>query len=236
MLKGAWWENDGIHHFETSITNNHGRVRVPTTAARIEFVLTDKAGTIYDYLLENNYRYEGIGWDRLSNENTSLIQVVREACQSGEGLHIEFKPFIELDGRKNNEKLKEIIKTVVAYANTKGGQIFLGINDDCELQGIDEQLAKWVTGVADGTACNKYLGALRGRIRDVVVGEPVMVFKQTVVDSHLVAIIEVSEAREKPVYIRQDHYLYVRHGSNNTKAAPDEWKSVLDTQQLPRPI
>lgn len=235
LLKGAWWDDDGIHHFNANISTGSGQVRIPTTAARVEFVLTDETGTIYDYMREDNYRHQGIGRDRLTNANTGLVQMVREACQAGEGLHIEFKPFIELESRKNNEKLKEIVKTVVAYANAKGGRIFLGINDDCELQGIDEQLSKSVAGVADSDTCDKYLGILRGRIRDVVVGETKLSFKYTVVDGHLVAIIEVAEAREKPVCIRQDHYLYVRRGSSNTKASPDEWKNILGTNQLQWP-
>ena len=233
LLKGAWWEGDGIHHFETNITNGCGQVRIPTTAARIEFVLTDKTGTIYDYLREDNYRYQGIGRDRSLDENTTLVQVVREACQSGEGLCIEFKSFIELEDLNKSEKLKEIVKTAVAFANTKGGRIFLGIDDDCELLGIDERLSKWAKGPVDAVACERYLGAIRGRIRDVVVGGPIMHFIQTVVDGRLVAIIEVAEAREKPICIRQDSYLYVRRGSSNTKVPPDEWKAIIGTQKWP---
>lgn len=235
LLKGAWWDDKGIHHFEANITNGSGQARIPTTAARVECVLTDETGTIYDYMREDSYRYQGIGRDRSANDNTSLAQVVRAASQAGEGLRIEFKPFIELDNKKNNEKLKEVVKTIVAFANAKGGRIFLGINDDCELQGIDEQLSKSAGGTADASACDKYLGKLRGRIRDVVVGETEMVFKQTVVDGHLVAIVEIAEAKEKPVCIRQDHYLYVRRGSSNTKVSPNEWKSILGTHQLRLP-
>lgn len=229
-IKGAWWDATGLNHFDVPVVEAHGHVQVPIAATRVECVLADPAGTIYDYLSEYNYRYRGLGSNLSIRENTSLGEVVWEACQRGEGRHIEFKPFVDLDGKKNSEKLKEIFKTVVAFANTKGGRIFLGINDDCELEGIEEQLARWVKSAPDANACEKYMGALRGRIRDVLVGETTIAFKQAVVNDRLIAIVEVSEATEKPLYIRQDHHFYVRRGSNNTKAAPDEWKLILAAQ------
>lgn len=226
-IKGAWWDENGIHHFEDKVSNGVAQVNIPANAERLEYVLGDSKGTIYDYQHEDGYRHAGLGRKRIVSGDTSLIDVVREACRNGEGLQVEFKPFIEPE----NDKLKEIVKTVVAYANAKGGRIFLGIDDDCGLLGIDDQLGKWAKAEPDEAACERYLGTVRGKIRDVVQGDPTLRFMQTVVDGCKIAIIEVSSAKEKPVSIRQDKSLYVRRGSSNSKASPEEWKTIICTQK-----
>ena len=119
----------------------------------------------------------------------------------------------------------------MAFANTQGGRIFLGIDDDCGLLGIDEPLSKWAQSQAGEVACNRYFGALLGRIRDVVVGDPGIRFMQTLIDDYRIAIIEVSAAQEKPICIHQDKYLYIRRGSSNSKASPLEWKTIIGMQK-----
>lgn len=225
-LKGAWWDGEGIHHFEKHVSNGLTQLNIPATANRLEYVLADSEGTIYDYQSEDEYRHTGLGRKRMVSGDTSFVDIVREACRNGEGLQVEFKPFIDPE----NKKLDEIFKTVVAFANTQGGHIFLGINDDCGLLGIDEQLAKWAKAEPNEAACERYLGAILGKIRDVVQGDPVLRFKQTVVDDSRIVVIEVSPAKEKPISIRQDKCLYIRRGSSNSKASPEEWKAIVCTQ------
>lgn len=231
-LKGAWWDEEGIHHFEGKVSNGLTQLNIPATAKRLEYVLADSVGTIYDYQREDEYRHTGLGRKRMVSGDTSLVDIVREACRNGEGLQVEFKPFIDPENKKpENKKLEEIYKTVVAFANTQGGRIFLGISDDCGLQGIDAQLEKWTESEPDEAACERYLGAIRGKIRDVIQGEPALLFMQTVVDDCRIAIIEVSAAKEKPISIRQDKGLYIRCGSSNSKASPEEWKAIICTPE-----
>lgn len=47
-------------------------------------------------------------------------------CREGEGFKVEFK-----------EKLANLDREIVAFANTAGGEIFLGISDDGEIKGIE---------------------------------------------------------------------------------------------------
>lgn len=76
----------------------------------------------------------------------TLADQVREACESGEGLHVEFKPFVapeqKLGSSSEKTKLREVVTTVVAFANTEGGHIYLGVEDDCTMSGIDEGIQK----------------------------------------------------------------------------------------------
>ncbi|VAW74105.1 hypothetical protein MNBD_GAMMA13-307 [hydrothermal vent metagenome] len=232
MLKGAWWEDGLIHHLDVPINKQHAELNIPSNASRLEYALIDAKGTVYDFQRENEYQHAGLGRKRLRNVDAPLVAIVHEACLTGEGMKVEFKPFVELDIGKNNTKLSEIIRTVVAFANSVGGRIFLGIDDNCALIGIDTKLAQWAKASADEAACNSYLGTLRGKIRDMVVGDTTIHFLQALVDNQRVVIIEVSEAKERPISIRQDNYLYIRRGASNVRATPGEWRNIICPQGI----
>jgi hypothetical protein len=222
-VKGAWWDEEGIHHFTEKVSDGHAQLIIPEEAKRLDYVLVDADGAVYDYQLEDAYRHTGLGRKRKTDKESTAANLVREACHNGEGSRIEFKPFIYPE----NDKLKEIIQTVVAFANAQGGRIFLGINDGCELEGIDEQLKKWTKAEPDEVECDRYLGVIRSKIRDELRGEVQIDFGQTVVDGRRIVVIEVTEAIEKPVTIQQDRSLYIRRGASNTKASPEEWKAII---------
>jgi hypothetical protein len=225
-LYGAWWDENGIHHFHEKVIKGLAQLNIPETANRLDYVLADSAGVLYDFQYEDEYRHAGLGRKRILNGNTSLVDIVREACRNGEGLKAEFKSFIDPE----HDKLKELVKTVVAFANSQGGFIFLGIDDDCGVVGIDEQLKKLAKSEVNESVCDQYLGKLRTKIRDVVQGEPALQFFQTIVDGQRVVIIQVAVAKVKPITIRQDTNLYMRRGASNLRVPPEEWKSVLLSQ------
>lgn len=225
VVKGAWWNEEGIHHFSERVSGGHALLNIPENAKRLDYVLVDTDGVVYDYQQEDGYRHTGLGRKRRTDKDRTLASIVREACLNGEGPKIEFKPFIT----PNNDKLYEVTQTIVAFANAQGGRIFLGINNGCELDGIDEQLKKWAQAEADEAACIRYLGEIRGRIRDELRSDIQMEFNQVAVDGRWIAVIEVSEAEEKPVTTRREEkHLYIRRGSSNTKASPEEWKAIIN--------
>lgn len=55
---------------------------------------------------------------------------LKRAVSGGEGLHIEFK-------RKLPE-WEKLIREVVAFANTEGGKVFIGVNDDGQIFGVKD--------------------------------------------------------------------------------------------------
>lgn len=224
-VKGAWWNEEGIHHFTEAVKDGRALLNIPHEADRLDYVLMDTSGTVYDFQQEDGHRHTGLGRKRKNDKNRSLANIVREACLKGEGPKIEFKPFLYLD----NDKLLEAIKTVVAFANASGGRIFLGISDGCEVAGINEQLQTWAKAEANEAACIRYLGEIRGRIRDKLQSDVQIDFSQVPIDGRWIAIIEVGEANDKPITIRQDKNLYFRRGSSNTKASPEEWKAIISS-------
>lgn len=76
---------------------------------------------------------------------------IEELARRGEGLHIEYKR--DLPSR---ERASELLESVVAFANTGGGTILLGINDNGEMTGIEtepanaeETIINWIAQKCD---------------------------------------------------------------------------------------
>lgn len=224
-VKGAWWGEEGIHHFSENVSGGRAQLNVPVDASRLDYVLVDSAGVVYDFQQEDGYRHTGLGRKLKTKEDRTLANMVREACQSGEGQKIEFKPFID----SSNRKLVEVVRTVVAFANTQGGRIFLGINDGCEVEGIDVHLRKRYGVEVDESVCVRYLGEIRSGIRDELRSDVKMEFGQVTVDGVWIAVVSVAEADDKPVTIQQDKSLYIRRGASNVKASPEEWKAIISS-------
>lgn len=218
-VKGAYWEGSCMTHFEKEVTNGKARLSVPDDVDRLEYVLTDSDGTVYDLQREDRFYHTGLGRQRLDGAARDLAEQVRTACLEGEGMRIEFKPFIDCErgmGTKANKtKLRELITTVVAFANTQGGRIYIGIDDDCCVSGIAQELEQWAKAEVSEDAANRYRGALTRKIKDDLVGDVPVRVSYTLVDDAPVMIVDVAQSAAKPVMVRGDNILYVRAGASN---------------------
>lgn len=241
-VKGAYWEGKAICHFETRVENSKAELIVPGDADRLEYCLIDDEGTVYDFHREDRFlRREKKATGSVQNARE---QQVREACDSGEGLRIEFKPFIdpadkharteETTKRLEGTKLREVLETVAAFANTEGGHIYLGVNDDCTVSGIGDALRTWAKATLDEKSINRYLGALKGKLKEFMDGEVALQLSHAEIDGMLIAIIDVSPAVHGPVALRNEYHLYVRSGASNRKARPDQWKGIISKKEASR--
>ncbi|KHL18087.1 UNVERIFIED_CONTAM: hypothetical protein LK11_07360 [Mumia flava] len=156
------------------------------------------------------------------------------ALHDGEGQRVEFKPFVEpgqsLGTGANKTKLREIVTTVVAFANTHGGHIYIGVDDDCIPAGIEQQLERWAKAPADEVNVDRYLGMLKSKIKGFIQGEVELHLSRTYFNDALIVIVEVLSAAQKPVAVQHDAYLYARAGASNRKVPPELWRSILDMQ------
>ena len=111
--------------------------------------------------------------------------------QEGEGLKIEFKENLD----------KSLAKELVAFANSDGGKIFLGISDKKEIKGIE--------------ITNK----LKSQIQDIANNcDPSVKIEFEELEN--VLIINVFEGKNKPYKCSEGFYL--RQGPNSQKLARDE--------------
>ncbi len=109
----------------------------------------------------------------------------------GEGEQLDFKNRISNCGK--------IAKTLVAFANTKGGKLLVGVADDGTIRGVkSEEEEKYMLLQAGQRYCRPAI-------------EPH--FTEVVVDDKLVLIAEITESDLKPHYALDDHgrwWVYVR--------------------------
>ena len=126
---------------------------------------------------------------------------------SGESNNVEFKEMLP-------DKHIKYMKTVVAFANGKGGKIIFGVKDDTrEIVGINNE------------SIFKTIDSITNAISDLV--EPKIIpniILQTINDKTLI-VVEIESSKPKPFYIKSEGILrgvYVRSGATTRPA--DDWR------------
>ena len=129
--------------------------------------------------------------------------MTREEIFAGESKNLEFKV-------SRPEKSIKYMKSVVAFANGKGGRIVFGIdNDTREIVGLPEE------------SVFREMDAITNAISDSC--EPVIVpdvYPQTI-DGKTIIIAEISAGKQKPYYIKQEGItdgVYMRVSGTSRKA------------------
>ena len=129
--------------------------------------------------------------------------MTREEIFSGESKNMEFKV-------SRPDKSIKYMKTVVAFANGKGGRIIFGVEDETrEIVGVPEE------------NIFREMDAITNAISDSC--EPVIVpdvYPQTI-DGKTVIVVEISSGKQKPYYIKADGItdgVYMRVSGTSRKA------------------
>lgn len=122
LVKGAYWIKSTIHHFEGTVSDGGVALSVPDRVDRLEYVLIDDDGEIYDYQFESGSGHSGLVRERMGDDADRLAQLVHTACATGEGRYVEFKPLIDfregLGAQGKKTKYRELVRTIVAFANS----------------------------------------------------------------------------------------------------------------------
>lgn len=82
----------------------------------------------------------------LTNDSRTLIE-------KGEGMYVEFKETLRYDARKgetSKELEKMVLKTIVAFMNSDGGTLLIGVNDDGKVVGLDNDIKTLTKKSNDG--------------------------------------------------------------------------------------
>lgn len=115
-----------------------------------------------------------------------------------------------------SQMVDDIYKEVIAFANTDGGMIYLGIDDKGNLVGIDN-VDETYTRLTNG-------------IRDAIAPDVTM-FVRYVLQDHDVIRIEVGEGNYKPYYLKSKGMkptgVYVRQGTSSVQASPDQIRRMI---------
>ena len=123
-----------------------------------------------------------------------------------ESEHIEYK----------SQMVDDIYKEVIAFANTDGGVIYIGIDDQGHVTGIDN-IDETYTRLTNG-------------IRDAIHPDVTM-FVRYVLQDNKVIRIEVGEGSCKPYYLKAKGMkpagVYVRQGTSSVPASPEQIRQMI---------
>ena len=115
-----------------------------------------------------------------------------------------------------SQLIDDIYKEVIAFANTDGGIIYLGIDDKGNLIGI-ENVDETYTRLTNG-------------IRDAIHPDVTM-FVRYVLQDNKVIRIEVNEGSSKPYYLKSKGLkptgVYVRQGTSSVPASPEQIRQMI---------
>jgi hypothetical protein len=136
-----------------------------------------------------------------------------EALKQGEGPSIEFKRSISFEIANS---IDEVLRTVTAFANTRDGTMFIGVEDDGKIKGIDVRVPKEKDHLSQ-----RIHQLVRQRIK------PSPLAQVDFTDARGFVICRVFVPRgDEPLYFFEG-VIYVRDGSSDLKAHAEIVKKLL---------
>lgn len=123
-----------------------------------------------------------------------------------ENEHIEYK----------SQMLENLYKEVIAFANTDGGTIYIGIDDQGNVTGIDN-VDETYTRITNG-------------IRDAIEPDVSMFIKYTLQEDQVIRI-EIGEGTYKPYYLKAKGIkpagIFVRQGASSVPASSEQIRQMI---------
>ncbi len=187
---------------DLDVKSDKGRFEVGPEWTQLKLLIADKdTGETLDY--RNVYA----SWTDLPKgvrrqaASEDLLEIIRR----GEREEVEFKQSLT-----NSD---DIVKTIVAFANTLGGILFLGVADDCQILGLTEDL-------------NSAEQKIRNWVR-YWCEQPVTIdIRREKVLEHEILAVFVKQSPARPCWVRGKGP-FVRYGSNNRIASKSEVEQML---------
>jgi len=112
--------------------------------------------------------------------------------------------------------LGDIYKEIIAFANTDGGTLYIGINNSGEvapLIDVDDAYTRITNG-----------------IRDAIAPDVTIFVRYTLTDNKIISV-EVSEGSYKPYYLKSKGIkpsgVYVRQGTSSVQASPEQIRQMI---------
>jgi len=148
------------------------------------------------------------------SEIDSVLNIIRQ----GESKNVEFKETLSLDVRKKTkEKYIElsVLKTVVAFLNTEGGTLLVGVNDDSKVTGIDIEVEKFHKNI------DKFLLHFKNLIKTQV-GEgfyPLIDYKIIQVGKKSILLVKCDKSKSECFLSGKDFYVRTNPATDKLEGA-----------------
>jgi ATP-dependent DNA helicase RecG len=134
-----------------------------------------------------------------------------DEIQQGETKTLEFK--------KTLPTVADLAKTIIAFANTSGGKLIIGVNDNREIIGLDDNE---IFAIQDKIASIIYDRCYPNILPEIYTAN---------IEGRLILIIEIFRGNLLPYYLKQDgknNGTYIRIGATNRKA---EFENILELER-----
>lgn len=202
----------------TAILKPRQRMKLMEAPTSLRVFISDRDGQILDQFAEEQAYSTGervIFTDR--HKGRRLLELIR----SGESDRVEFKPFVRLEDRT---KVAEIVKTVIAFANTQGGTIFIGVSDGGEIEGVESNRPN--NPQRSRTFFQDYVEGLKKLLRDRLNRVPGVTVRAAHLGDRVLIVLEVPEGDCKPYFNLETREVFVRRGASNMRPDPDSFFGV----------
>ena len=130
------------------------------------------------------------------------MQEIQQLLKEPEGKQLEFK--------RDLSSPKPLLKTLVAFANTAGGQLIIGIDDNGDVVGVDNPFEE------EERLCNLIADAISPRL--------VPSIERATIDNKTLLIVQVYLSNTRPHWLTksgQEQGVMVRLGSSTRQAGPE---------------
>lgn len=173
---------------------------------------------INEFLLQ--YRKE---WEGLTEEDTDFLHLI----EKGESNFVEFKESMRWASRKENvpNDVSEhiIVKTLAGFLNSEGGgMLFIGVNDEGGICGIQDDYNTFSGGDADAFLLHL------DNIIESYLGKEFHAFLHPMIQSvndKEICIVEVSEST-RPVFVNDEEF-YIRAAASTQKLSGREQNDYI---------
>ncbi len=182
-----------------------------------ELWLLNEQEEVFDYISSSEWPHIFVSQDD-GRETNKFGLIISE----GEGSSCEFKPYLSLQENRNS-KIEQIAKTVCAFSNASGGNLFIGINDGAEIEDITAFLRKDYSCDAN-EAVKMYITDLKKALKENLTQDncftvhPEKIFSKRVVVVSVTQVVDINS-------VRSERQAYVRKGATSMKMLPEEMQS-----------
>lgn len=212
------------------------RLPIPSISESLRIYLTDGAGTTFDLHVEDHFG--AVPGESLFHPSTQE-RVERRvgldaALRSGEDVRTEYKAWVPPN--EKDRKLPETLESVVAFANTEGGAIFIGVDDHGELVGTTKELIR-TYGEEFRTDVQrmrtKYVEDLRKVIATKIVPRVMPEFDWVEASGAWILRVQIPAGSGAAHYMESNPACFERRGSTDRRMSPPEILR-LDAKRGPR--
>jgi hypothetical protein len=203
------------------LVRNAARELLPFLPKTLEVWITLRNGYPLDYYTENEYFSTwGKGLSLFKAARAGDLLPIHVALSTGESDTIEYKPYIRLNEKEG--KALEILQTVSAFANHRGGDLYFGVTDLGEVEALKANLARDYGKAARGSVDRQktaYERDLKRYINSRTTPNLPLTFHWHEHADDLILQLSIPKSTE-PVHFTRNGDLYRRSNATNMKWRP----------------